>query len=307
MINQKVSLTAIVLTYNEELHLDRCLNSLKYICSDIVIVDSFSTDKTKQIAQKFKVRFFQNKWINYATQFNWGINNTNIETDWVLRIDADEYLTTELIKNLKSELNTLDSNINGVLVDRLMYFMNKPLKRGGMYPIKHLKIWRKGKAFCEQRWMDERMKLVAGETTYISGDLIDHNLNDITWWSQKHNNYATREAIDILDKRYNFTDKEVLSSNLFGTAEERRRWLKNQYLSLPLFIRPVMFFIIRYVFQLGFVEGKRGFIWSVLQCGWYRFLVDTKIYEAHNKAGFEKEALINYFKEKFNYDITKIK
>jgi hypothetical protein len=187
-----------------------------------------------------------------------------------------------------------------------MYFLDKPLKRAGMYHIWHTKIWRTGSAICEQRWMDERMKLSQGEVASLEGDLVDHNLNNLTWWTQKHNGYATREAIDILDKIYNFTNADLVTSNLFGNGEERRRWFKQRYLNLPLFVRPLLFWLIRYFLQGGILEGKRGFIWNLLQCGWYRFLVDAKIYEAYKKAGHNKEDLIVYFKEEYGYDITKL-
>lgn len=301
----KLPITAIVLAYNEALHLERCLKSIKGVCKDIVVVDSFSTDATKQIALANGARFVQNPWVNYATQFNWALEHVNIKTEWVLRIDADEYLSEDLTSNLIEQLPTLKPSIHGVMIKRLMYFMDKPLRKAGMYPIWHIKLWRNGKAFCEQQWMDERMKLVSGEIAYIEGDLIDYNLNNLTWWTNKHNSYATREAIDILNKIYNFSNQNNLKGKLLGTSEERRRWFKNRYLKLPLFIRPILFWIVRYIFQGGFLEGKRGFIWNILQCGWYRFLVDAKIYEAYKKAGKNKENLILYFKQEYGYDVTK--
>jgi len=304
-MTKEISLTAIILTYNEEIHLERCLNSLKNVCKEVVIIDSFSTDKTKEIAVKYNVRFYQNKWVNYATQFNWGIKNGEITTDWVMRIDADEYLSNQLIESIQLQLPTYSKNIQAIRVKRLMYFLGKPLKKAGMYPIWHVKLWRNGFAKCEQRWMDERMKLEKGSNVGVfEGDLIDENLNNLTWWTEKHNGYATREAIDILDSIYNFTNSSV--NILPGKKEKSRRWLKERYLKLPLFIRPFMFFLIRYFLQGGFLEGKRGFIWNVLQCGWYRFLVDVKIYEAYKKVGKNKENLISYFKERYGYDITKI-
>ncbi|MCL7763379.1 glycosyltransferase family 2 protein [Polaribacter sp. Z014] len=306
MNKKKPSLTALVLTYNEEMHLRRCLESLKDICQEIVIIDSFSKDETENIAKEFGARFYQNPFVNHAVQLNWGIENTEINTDWVIRVDADEYISKELASSIENELPNLKSDITGVRVKRLMYFFNKPLKKAGMYPIWHLKLWRHGKASCEQRWMDERMKLSNGETTTLEGDLIDNNLNNLTWWTDKHNKYATREAIDILDKIYNFTNSDVVNANLFGTGEERRRWFKKKYLNLPLFVRPLIFWFIRYVLQGGFLEGKRGFIWNALQCGWYRFLVDAKIYEAYKAAGKDKNELIKYFKKTYGYDITKI-
>lgn len=305
-MNKIPSLTAIILTFNEEIHLQRCLDSLKDICSDIVIVDSFSQDKTEEIAIRNRVGFYQNKFSNHTNQLNWALTNCPIQTDWVIRIDADEYLSPELAKEIKNKLGKIKENIHGIRVKRLMYFMDKPLKKAGMYPIWHTKIWRTGSAFCEQRWMDERMKITKGETTFLNGDLVDHNLNNLTWWTQKHNGYATREAIDILDQIYNFTNSESLQGKFFGNGEERRRWLKQRYLKLPLFIRPFFFFGVRYFLQGGFLEGKRGFLWNILQCGWYRFLVDAKIYEAYRKSGRNKDKLITYFKEQYNYDITKI-
>jgi glycosyltransferase involved in cell wall biosynthesis len=301
----KISLTAIILTYNEEIHLERCLNSIKDICTDIVIVDSFSKDSTKLIAHQYNARFFENPFQNHAAQLNWAIENANINTEWVIRLDADEYLSEELARNI-SNLTTMNGNVHGIRVKRLMYFFDKPLKKGGMYPIWHLRIWKRGKAICEQRWMDERMVLIDdGYLENIEGDLIDHNLNKISWWTQKHNSYATREAIDILDKIYSFTNNMLEKPSLFRTSEQRRRWMKMRYLKLPLFIRPFIFFVIRYFFQGGFLEGKRGFIWSILQCFWYRFLVDVKIFEAYNKSGKDKESLISFFSIEYGIDVTK--
>jgi hypothetical protein len=155
--------------------------------------------------------------------------------------------------------------------------------------------------------MDERMEpIVKGQTSSIEGNLIDNNLNNISWWTQKHNSYATREAIDILDQIYNFSNIEKSGSSFLGNSEERRRWLKLRYLKLPLFIRPFLFFIVRYIFQGGFLEGKRGFVWSILQCFWYRFLVDVKISEAYKKAGKNRESLIAYFRNEYGYNVEKI-
>ena len=300
------SLTAIILTYNEEIHLQRCLDSLKGVCSEIVVIDSYSTDTTEKIVADNRARFYQNKFTNHANQLNWGIEFGEIKTDWVIRVDADEYISDDLAQNIKHNLGNINSNIHGIRIKRLMYFLDKPLRKGGMYPIWHIKIWRNGSGVCEQRWMDERIKLNQGETASLAGDIVDHNLNNLTWWTQKHNGYATREAIDILNKIYNFTSSNLVQSNLFGNGEERRRWFKQRYLNLPLFLRPFLFWFVRYFLQGGFLEGKRGFIWNILQCGWYRFLVDAKIYEAYKKAGHNKESLILYFKEKYGYDVTKI-
>ncbi|WP_286856754.1 MULTISPECIES: glycosyltransferase family 2 protein [Sphingobacterium] len=299
------SLTVIVLTYNEHLHIERCLKSLQAINADVFVIDSFSSDNTRDIAFKYGASFFQNPWSNHANQINWALDNCSIKTDWVMRVDADEYLSTELINSINNDLKYVAENVSGIRIKRLMYFMGKPLKYGGMYPIWHLKIWKNGKARCEQRWMDERMIISEGVTVELNGDLIDNNLNNLTWWTAKHNGYATREAIDILDKIYGFTGVLEQNANLFGNSEQRRRWIKLKYLKMPLFIRPFLFFVIRYFLQLGFLEGKRGFIWSVLQCFWYRFLVDAKVNEAL-KAGHLKEDLVIFFKKEYNIDVCNL-
>ena len=299
----KISIAAIVMTFNEEIHLKRCLTSLKNVCDEIIIIDSFSNDSTKDIAKKYGTRFYQNKWINYSTQFNWAIENIQINSNWILRIDADEYLSYQLAKDL-SKLRGIGKGINGITINRLMYFMDKPLKYGGMYPIKHLRIFRNGFGKCEQRWMDERIILSSGDTFHINSDLIDHNKNNLTWWIAKHNRYATREAIDLLNYKYKFFDSFSSESNLKNNGLVRRK-LKKIYSNLPLFFRPFLFFFMRYFIQLGFLDGKPGLIWTFLQCFWYRFLIDAKISEANQTCGKNKQELIKYFKRNFNYDITK--
>jgi len=301
-----MSLAIIVLTHNEELHLERCLKSLIDVSAEVFVVDSYSSDKTEDIAKKYNAHFVQNAWTSHAGQLNWAIENCPIQSDWVMRVDADEFLSKELSNSISRDLDKISAKYSGIRVKRLMYFMDKPLRKGGMYPIWHLKLWRRGHAYCEQKWMDERMVLSSGDVTQLNGDLIDHNLNNLTWWTTKHNGYATREAIDILDKLYGFTGNVDMQGKLLGTSEERRRWLKQRYLKMPLFIRPFLFFFIRYFLQLGFLEGKRGFVWSILQCFWYRYLVDAKIEEVRRKAGNSKEDIIQFFQAEYGINVTKI-
>ncbi|WP_180042656.1 glycosyltransferase family 2 protein [Acinetobacter sp. YH16039] len=289
------NITAIILTYNEQLHLERCFQSLRKINAHIIVVDSYSTDSTLEICRKYNVAVYQNPWVNHAHQINWAINNCDFKGEWIFRIDADEYLSDLLINNINVNIDNIGLEVNGIKIKRLMYFLDKPLKRGGMYPILHLRIWRKGKALCEQKYMDERMYLLEGKSITLEGDLIDYNLNDLTWWINKHNRYASLEAMDNLDKIYGFSNNSVIKGHFFGSSEERRRWIKMKYLNMPLFLRPFVFFIFRYFFQLAILDGKQGLVWTVLQCFWYRFLVDAKISEAYQKVGKNREALMRYF------------
>jgi len=278
-MEKKVDLSVIILTFNEEKHIERCIKSLKSFAKNIFIVDSFSTDNTVEIAKSLGAKVYQNEFINHAKQFQWGLDNCPINTEWVMKIDADEYVLPELADEIKEKLPKLKEDISGVYIKRRVKFMDKWIKHGGYYPTWLLRIWRYKDGKMEQRWMDEHIKLLRGESINFENDIVDENLNNLTWWTNKHNNYATREAIDVLNIIYNFLKYDEVKADIFGTQEQRKRWLKYRYAKMPLFTRPFIYFIYRYFLKFGFLDGKEGLIWHFLQGFWYRFLVDAKIYE----------------------------
>jgi len=299
------SLSVLILTYNESLHIGRCIDSFAGLTDKIFVVDSFSSDDTVEIARSKGAQVIQNPWVSYAFQFNHAIDHNPFQTQWLMRIDADEYITPELRDELKAVLSRdRPADVTGFYVKRRVYFMNQWIRRGGYYPIWLLRIWQSGKGRCEELWMDEHIKLTDGTTQQLENDIIDHNLNNLTWWTQKHNNYATREIIDLLNIRYNFEEKPTVTPAFFGSQEQRTRYLKIKYASLPLFTRPFLYFVYRYFWKLGFLDGTRGLIWHSLQGLWYRFLVDAKIYEVYWRAGKDKAAIIRHFKEEYGKDLS---
>ena len=152
--------------------------------------------------------------------------------------------------------------------------------------------------------MDEHIKINEGKTIIFENDIVDDNLNNLTWWINKHNSYSTREAIDVLKTRYGFNRTEVLNPSLNSTQDKRKRWLKERiYLKMPLFIRPLFYFIYRYLFKLGFLDGVPGLIWHFLQGFWYRFLVDAKIYDIERRARKEKKSIPEIIKEYYGIEI----
>ena len=200
----KKNITAIVLTKNEELHIRRCVENLQKICSKIYVVDSFSTDPTCDIAKACGAVVLQNKYVNQAQQFQWALENCLVETDWVMRLDADEYLTEELISELNDKLSTINNDISGIYLPRRVRFMGRTLRYGNLRPICLLRLWRRGAAYMEQRWMDEQMVLNEdGCSVTCDNYFIDENLNGLTEWTSKHNNYSNREILTQLDNRYN--------------------------------------------------------------------------------------------------------
>lgn len=298
-----LSIAAVILTYNEEKHIARCIKSVTGICNAIYVVDSYSNDKTAEISEELGANFFQNKFVNHAAQFNWALENCGIRSEWVFRIDADEYVESNSRVKIEDFINSLSTNVNGILIKRKIKFLEQELLHGGWYPKWVMRIFRRGYGKSEDRWMDEHIIISEGTTTNLEDlNIIDENLNTLGWWISKHNAYATKAVIDYFVQK-NELDKRIgVQANLFGIDAERKRWLKNKYYSFPIFIRPFFSFLYYYFFRLGFLDGSSGFIWYVLQGFWYRFLVDAKIYELKKRFNNNPDLLNQYLKTNYAAD-----
>lgn len=304
---EKPDLTIVILTFNEELHIRRAIESAWNIAREVIIVDSYSTDRTVQIAIEMGAKVLQNPFINQAQQFQWAMDHDHIRTAWTLRMDADEYLTDALVDEIGRKLPGLDKGISGVVLKRQVHFMGKWIRHGGYYPVHLLRLWRTGHAAIEQRWMDEHTKLTQGTSLTFKHDFVDDNLNSLTWWTAKHNDYATREAVDILNRKYQFiTMGHVEEESISAKQAETKRWYKNNfYLRMPLFLRAFLYFLFRFLIKLGFLDGSRGLIWHFLQGFWYRFLVDAKIMQIEWWAKSENKSVQTVLEEKFNIKLNK--
>lgn len=279
-------ITALILTYNEEKHIARCLQRLHSVVERVCIVDSFSTDKTLAIASENGAEIIQNSWKNYADQYQFGLDNFNIESDWTLRIDADEYLDEALQASLKLWFhnNFNNEDVNAVFFKRKVVFLGRPIKHGFFYPAYMLRLWKTGEGRIEQRWMDEHVTVESARSKIMQGDLIDENLNDLTWWINKHNGYATREAYDLVRVNQNIPSA---SKDLQGMGKQAstKRFLKEKiYSKMPSGIRVGLYFIYRYLIGMGFLDGKEGFYFHFMQAFWYRMLVDAKLFELDKRA-----------------------
>ncbi len=270
-------ISVIILTYNEEQNLPFCLESIKGVSSEIFIVDSGSQDKTREIAQSYGAKLYNHPFENQAKQLNWALDHLPICSPWCLRLDADESLTPELVDELRKELPVTPSEVTAYFVKRRVYFWGKWIRFGGYYPTWLLRVWRTGTAKSEERKMDEHMLISSGKTMKLRCDIIDQNRKGLSFWVDKHNAYAEREAQEILMVK---TNGQGSNTKLSGQAR-RRRWLKeNLYLRLPIFFRPLCYWAFRYFMLLGFLDGLPGFVFHFLQGFWYRFLIDAKLFEA---------------------------
>ncbi|MEX5686811.1 glycosyltransferase family 2 protein [Pseudomonas silesiensis] len=274
-------LSVIILTHNEERHLERAIKSIATIASEIFVIDSFSNDRTIEIATSLGAVVLQNKFINYAKQFQWGLDNAPIKCKWVMRLDADEIIEPDLIEEIEQKLPHLPVDVAGINLKRKHIFMNRWVRYGGRYPLVLVRIWRNGQGRIEDRWMDEHMVVWGGRTITFEGGFSDHNLNDLTFFTNKHNKYATREAIDIINQKLNLFPRDMaVTSESTSLQASAKRFIKERiYNYLPFTLGAFTYFFWRYIFQLGFLDGRSGLVYHFLQGYWYRFLVGAKVME----------------------------
>jgi glycosyltransferase involved in cell wall biosynthesis len=276
-----VDLAVIILCHNEQIHLSRALEAIKPIAKEVFVVDSYSTDDSVAIARSFGASVLQNRFVNYAKQFQWALDNAQITAGWIMRLDADEVVAPTLADEIILKLPALSPDVVGVNLKRKHIFLGRWIRHGGRYPLILMRLWRRGYGLIEDRWMDEHMVVHGGETVTFDGGFADHNLKDLTFFIDKHNKYATREAVDILNQRYELFPRidAVTTDNTSWQTYFKRSVKEKIYNRLPFQVSVPIYFIYRYLFQLGFLDGKEGLIYHFLQGFWYRFLVGAKLLE----------------------------
>lgn len=277
----RLDLTVVVLTFNEARHIERAIASVLPIAGQVVVIDSFSTDDTVARAESMGARVLQHRFINHAHQFQWGIDHAGITTGWIMRLDADEVIEPDLATAISCALPDMPADVAGINLDRKHIFMGRWIRHGGRYPVRLVRLFRRGQGRIEQRWMDEHIVVWGGRTITLTGGFQDDNLNDLTYFTAKHNGYATREAIEVLSQRHGlFCRDEAFSMEAVSKQAGIKRLVKERvYNRLPFWVGPLAYFIYRYVIRLGFLDGREGMIYHVLQGGWYRFLVGAKVME----------------------------
>jgi len=279
-----MNISAIVLTYNEEIHIRRCIENLLAVAEEIFVIDCFSTDSTVNICKEYRqVHVMQHEWPGtQAEQFNWALNNCPVKTEWILRLDADEYLNPESLQKFKEIMSDITPETNALSFILVRYFLGKHIKHG-TGTIRLVRMFRTGKACYENRLMDEHMLVQGGAIKDTDIEFIDNNLNNLEWWIMKHLNYARREARILQEQGHG----ECGNSQELGRHSRNKRRQKNIYARIPLFWRPFFYFCYRYFLRLGFLDGREGFLWHFMQGWWYRTLVDAQQFEKQKKGSGE--------------------
>lgn len=266
-------ITAIILTLNEEKNIDKCISSIKKLVKRIVVIDSGSNDDTVKIAKELGADVYYNKFINHSIQFNWGLDNSNIDTEWILRLDADEFFNEKINDEIEKKIEE-NKESSGFIVKFETFFLNKKLRFGGVYPFKKLILFKYGLGRVEDREMDERVILSLGSTSTIKTPAQHHDFKDIETFVKKHLWYAKKEV-----KSYSLNDSNNTNGDLGDKGIKSTRKKRKIYYRFPKFFRANLLFIYRYIFRLGFLDGRAGLVYHFLSTYFYRFLVDSYIYE----------------------------
>ncbi len=282
-----LDLTVIILTRDERLHMARCLERLAPLeAKRVLVVDCHSADGTQEIARSHGAEVVEHDWPgNQAEQFNWAIDHCGIDTEWILRMDADEYLLPKAIEEVKETLSTLPEPVSALTFPLARTWMRHPVSHG-VGAVILTRLFRRGKARYGIQLMDEHLQ-VDGEIRPLKHQLVDDNLNDLEWWTKKHLNYALREALDLLRMEYAPAEAEGAWLNANASA---KRMKKSKYARLPLFWRSFAYFLYRFVLKGGFLDGRVGFTWNFFQGWWYRAMVDARIVEIKRETGADKDS-----------------
>ncbi len=291
-MTETTPLTFIVLTRNEERNLDTCLKSVAGWAKECFVVDSGSTDGTVKIAGQYNARVIVHPFETHAKQWRWALENLPISTEWILALDADQRLTKELrdeISGMLKDVNGAQENIAGFFVKRRQIFRGRWIKHGGYYPKYLLKLFRRDRVWLNEADLVDHHFRVGGKTARLKNDIIEDNKNesDISVWIDKHNRYASLQALEYLYKTDGVGEPH-LKPSFWGSPDERSLWRKRLWNGLPLYFRPAIFFLYRYILRLGFLDGREGFIFHFLQAFWYRLLVDIKLDEMRQNGNTEQ-------------------
>lgn len=254
---EMIDLSVIILTKNEQMHIARCIERLSCLApKQIFIVDCMSTDGTQRIAKEMGATVVEHEWPgNQAAQFNWAIDNLPINFEWILRLDADEYLSDGLVLEIRDFIKSPPKGVSLIEMPLSRIWQGKKI-RFGVPKIYIPRMFKYGLCRYDNREMDEKILPKEGQTIRFINKFVDDNLNDLDWWKEKHRGYAEREARQVI-------------RGLVGN--------KASYYKLPPYFRAVMYWGIRYFLYFGFLDGMAGFKWNWWQGLWYRCLVDKRI------------------------------
>ena len=269
----KVPISVVIPTLNEEIHIRRCIESVRW-ADEVFVVDTYSSDRTAELARELGARVFQHEWEGYSAQKNWALDNLPLRNEWVLFLDADEVVTAELADEIQKEV-TRPNDIAGYYLNRRMVFLGRWLKHCWWYPDRTLRLFERHQGRFDSRLVHERV-IIQGKIGYLKHDLIHENLKSLHAYIDRLNRYSTFDALEIYKAKVE-GQKGDFKASFFGDWGQRRRFLKEKvWYNMPF--RPLIRFLWMYVFRLGFLDGKEGLIFTIL-ASIQEFHINAKYHE----------------------------
>ncbi len=268
--------SVVVFTYMEELNLDACLRSISGWAGEIYVVDSGSTDLTRDIALRYTPNVHIHEYVNHSQQIRYALSQLPLTFEWVLILDADHRLTDGLRREIAATLQGGTDDIG------LFYCPQIYLYRG--HRIRSLKKWvrllRRGYVTVDASELVDFRYKVDGRISFLRGIAVEENLkeNDLDFWIDKHQRFSSRAATEELLRRHGHLTWSA-EPRLLGSPDERVVWLKTRWISMPLFVRPFLYFTYRFVWKLGFLGGRTEWFYDFMHAFWFRLIVDVKLWE----------------------------
>jgi glycosyltransferase involved in cell wall biosynthesis len=272
-------ISVVILTFNSADTIGATVASARALSDDVHVVDSGSTDATLDIVRAAGASVASHPFESYGAQRNWAIATLALRHPWQLHLDDDERVTDELAAELRALFagDGPPAGIAGYYVPRLVHFHGQPIRHGGMWPIHHMRLFRSGRGRCEDRKYDQHF-YVDGATGTLRAPMIDDIRLSLGEWTARHNRWADAEVDEILAP----SGSGVIQPGSGDPVAEKRA-LRSRYNRAPLFWRALGLFLYRYVLRLGFLDGRWGLVFFVLQTFWFRFLVDAKLHERRER------------------------
>jgi len=271
--------SVVVLSFNEEDNIERCLKSVHGWAQEIFLVDSFSTDRTKEIARRYTDKVIDHEYVGHAQQWSFALNSLPFNTEWIMAMDSDMVATEELKSGVAEAIDS-DTDTAGYYVRHRQIFRGRFIRHGTIYPRYWLRLFRRGSGYVDQQDLVDLHFYVRGETECIEFDMVEDNVKDrdIGFWISKQAKFAKRQAVEEF-QRANDCQEYPVRPSLFGTPDQRTLWLKVRWYKMPLFVRPFLYFFYRYVVRLGILDGHEGFVYHFTQALLYRLLVDIELHD----------------------------
>lgn len=271
------NISIVIPTFNEEINLPHALRSVVGWADAVFVVDSESKDRTREIAESMGARVVVQKWLGYAKQKNWALDNLPIQTDWVFILDADELILPDLREELCAvAARPLDATPEaGFYINRYFIFLGKRIRHCGFYPSWNLRFFKRGRARYEEREVHEHM-IVDGASGFLKGHMEHNDRRGLELYMAKHNTYSTLEAREI-HRLESSNQTDQIEAKFFGNPLERRRWIKSRiYPKLPA--KWLFRFLWMYFLKLGILDGLAGLRFCLFMTA-YELLISLKLTE----------------------------